>query len=226
MSVPALCLSGLSHSYLEGQQPRSVLDRLALTVAAGEHVAIVGSSGSGKSTLLNLIAGIDRPDAGRIEIAGERVDGLDERRRTLLRRRRIGFVFQFFHLVPTLTVGENLRLPLQLNGLADAAGEARLQDLLETVGLAGYDERFPETLSGGEQQRVALARALVHQPDLILADEPTGNLDAATGARVWALLRGLTQSRGATLLLVTHNTEQAAQADRALRLQDGRLQPA
>lgn len=226
MSVPALCLSGLSHSYLEGQRPRSVLDRLALTVAAGEHVAIVGSSGSGKSTLLNLIAGIDRPDAGRIEIAGERVDGLDERRRTLLRRRRIGFVFQFFHLVPTLTVGENLRLPLQLNGLADAAGEARLQDLLETVGLAGYDERFPETLSGGEQQRVALARALVHQPDLILADEPTGNLDAATGARVWALLRGLTQSRGATLLLVTHNTEQAAQADRALRLQDGRLQPA
>jgi putative ABC transport system ATP-binding protein len=203
-----------------------VLHQLDLTVAAGEHVAIVGRSGSGKSTLLNLIAGIDRPDAGCIEIAGERVDGLDERRRTLLRRRRIGFVFQFFNLVPTLTVGENLRLPLQLNGLADAAGEARLQGLLEAVGLADYGERFPETLSGGEQQRVALARALVHQPDLILADEPTGNLDAATGAKVWALLRGLTQSRGATLLLVTHNAEQAAQADRALQLQDGRLQPA
>lgn len=226
MSVPALCLRGLSHSYLEGQRPRAVLHQLDLTVAAGEHVAIVGRSGSGKSTLLNLIAGIDRPDAGCIEIAGERVDGLDERRRTLLRRRRIGFVFQFFNLVPTLTVGENLRLPLQLNGLADAAGEARLQGLLEAVGLADYGERFPETLSGGEQQRVALARALVHQPDLILADEPTGNLDAATGAKVWALLRGLTQSRGATLLLVTHNAEQAAQADRALQLQDGRLQPA
>ncbi len=226
MSAPALCLRGLSHSYLEGRRPRTVLDRLALTVAAGEHVAIVGRSGSGKSTLLNLIAGIDRPDAGHIEIAGERVDGLDERRRTLLRRRRIGFVFQFFNLVPTLTVGENLRLPLQLNGLADAAGEARLQNLLEAVELTGYAGRFPETLSGGEQQRVALARALVHQPDLVLADEPTGNLDAATGAKVWALLRALTESRGATLLLVTHNAEQAAQADRALRLQDGRLQPA
>ena len=224
MSVPALCLRGLSHSYLEGQRPRAVLHQLDLNVAAGEHVAIVGRSGSGKSTLLNLIAGIDRPDAGCIEIAGERVDGLDERRRTLLRRRRIGFVFQFFNLVPTLTVGENLRLPL--NGQADAAGEARLQGLLEAVGLADYGERFPETLSGGEQQRVALARALVHQPDLILADEPTGNLDAATGAKVWALLRGLTQSRGATLLLVTHNAEQAAQADRALQLQDGRLQSA
>lgn len=223
-AAPLVRLTGIVHRYAEGAGQRTVLDGLDFSAAPGEMVALLGRSGSGKSTILNLISGIDLPAAGRIEIAGARVDMLDERRRTLLRRRQIGFVFQFFNLLPTLTVAENLRLPLQLNGQADATGEQRLHELLAAVELEGFAHRYPDTLSGGEQQRVAVARALVHEPALVLADEPTGNLDADSGAHVIQLLDALVRSAGKTLIMVTHSLELAAHADRVLYLHKGRLQ--
>jgi putative ABC transport system ATP-binding protein len=187
-------------------------------------VALLGPSGSGKSTLLNLVSGIDTPDAGSIDIDGVRVTDLDERERTLFRRRHIGFVFQFFNLLPTLTVEENLLLPLELKGRLDAAARRRARELLEHVGLADRAATFPDRLSGGEQQRIALARALVHEPALILADEPTGNLDPATGEKMLDLLDRLVRDAGRTLLVVTHSRELAAHADRVLRIVDGRLE--
>jgi len=216
-------LTGIRHSYAEGASRRRVLDDLELTVPKGELLAVLGRSGSGKSTILNLISGIDLPEAGEIHLGGQRLDQLEERQRTGVRRREIGFIFQFFNLLPTLTVAENVRLPLQLNRLDNADSDRRLYQLLEQVGLAGYGPRYPDTLSGGEQQRVALARALIHEPPLILADEPTGNLDADTGAQVFGLLENLVRESGRTLIMVTHNTELAARADRVLRLQRGQL---
>ncbi|MGA7800977.1 MAG: ABC transporter ATP-binding protein, partial [Gammaproteobacteria bacterium] len=195
-------IRGLSRAYREGERSRQVLQDLDLDVGRGECVALLGRSGCGKSTLLNLISGIDRPDAGRIRIDGVELTTLDEHRRTLFRRRHIGFVYQFFNLIPTLTVEENLLLPLELNGL-DARAEAL--ELLAAVGLADRGNSFPDRLSGGEQQRVALVRALVHRPSLLLADEPTGNLDAHTGQRILDLLRTLVSERGTTLMLVTHS---------------------
>ncbi len=223
---PLLRVRGLSKSYQEGEREHEVLHRTDLEVRAGELVAILGPSGSGKSTLLNLISGIDLPDEGEVILGGERVTGMTERDRTLLRRRRIGFVFQFYNLVPTLTVEENLLLPLELRGGLGEEDRERARSLLDRVGLADRLDSFPDRLSGGEQQRVAVARALVHRPDLILADEPTGNLDEATGGRVMDLLEGLVRTDGGTLLLVTHNRAQAERADRILGIREGRLEPA
>ena len=203
--------------------PRVVLQNAHAEFQSGEITAILGKSGSGKSTLLNLISGIDAPDSGQIWVNGQDLTALPERDRTLFRRSQIGFVFQFFNLIPTLTVGENVSLPLELNHLSRSEADKRARALLETVGLLERWDTFPEKLSGGEQQRVALARALVHQPLLILADEPTGNLDEETGAQMMDLLARLTREQNGTLLIVTHNPEAAAYADRTLRLSHGQL---
>jgi putative ABC transport system ATP-binding protein len=222
-AAPLVCLSGLCGHYREGEVTRTVFAGLDLELARGECVVLFGRSGSGKTTLLNLVSGIDRPDAGRVDIDGTDLTGLDEEGRTLFRRGRIGFVHQFFNLLPTLTVFENLMLPLELNGRADAAGRQRASGLLAEVGLADRRDSFPDRLSGGEQQRVAVARALVHDPLLLLADEPTGNLDADTGARVLALLQRLALASGHTLLIATHSREATTIADRVLVFNDGCL---
>ncbi|HND97761.1 ABC transporter ATP-binding protein [Plasticicumulans sp.] len=220
---PLLQLRKVCRGYAEGHGQRPVLAGAELALLPGEVVALLGASGSGKSTLLNLAAGIDLPDAGEVCFDGRDLARLSETARTRLRRRQVGIVFQFFNLVPTLTVAENARLPLELNGLADAAGLARVAALLDAVGLADAARRWPGELSGGEQQRVALVRALVHRPKLLLADEPTGALDAENGARVLDLLLRLAREHAATVLIVTHAAEVAAAADRRLRLADGRL---
>lgn len=201
-----------------------VLDGVNAKVETGERVAILGPSGSGKSTLLNLICGIDVPDAGSVRVAGTELTTLTERDRTLFRRHEVGFVFQFFNLLPTLSVLENLLLPVELKGEVGAQEEARARALLTQVGLADRADAFPDRLSGGEQQRVAVARALVHEPALVLADEPTGNLDEETGARVVDLLDGLVRSDGRTLVVVTHSRDLAARMDRVLRMNHGRLE--
>jgi putative ABC transport system ATP-binding protein len=213
----------LTKSYYEGGVRRVVLQNAHAEFHAGEITAILGKSGSGKSTLLNLISGIDEPDSGQIWIDGQDLTARPERDRTLFRRARIGFVFQFFNLIPTLTVGENVSLPLELNRIPRAESRKKARELLDAVGLLDRWHTFPEKLSGGEQQRVALARALVHDPLLILADEPTGNLDEETSAQMMSLLAGLTRQRNGTLLVVTHNPEAAAHADRILRLTHGQL---
>jgi putative ABC transport system ATP-binding protein len=212
----------LSKSYREGDATRLVLSNATAALARGESVAILGKSGSGKSTLLNLVSGIDFPDSGEVWLDGLNLTDLDDRARTLFRRRNVGFIFQFFNLIPMLTVWENVVLPLELNG-ADEASRRRAASLLDAVGLAGRRETYPDRLSGGEQQRVAIARALVHDPLLVLADEPTGNLDEETGRRVLELLDQLTRRAGRNLLLVTHSQEVAGYADRSLRLIEGRL---
>jgi putative ABC transport system ATP-binding protein len=228
MPGPAVELVHVSKTYREGDSERAVLSDVSVAIEAGEIAVLVGRSGSGKSTLLNLIAGIDRPTAGRVVVDGTDLTALDEDARTRFRRRRIGFVFQFFNLIPLLTVEENLRLPLDLNGMNDAAGLARARGLLERVGLGDRGASLPDRLSGGEQQRVAIARALVHDPALILADEPTGTLDAETAAAVLALLDGLAREAGKTVVMVTHSREVVGVADRIFAVQRGRLveQPA
>lgn len=213
----------LSKSYYEGDVRRVVLQNAHAEFQPGEITAIVGKSGSGKSTLLNLISGIDEPDGGQIWVDGQELSALSERDRTYFRRARIGFVFQFYNLIPTLTVGENVSLPLELNRVRRPLARQKTQDLLEAVGLLDRWDTFPEKLSGGEQQRVTLARALVHDPLLILADEPTGNLDEATGAQVMSMLARLTREQSRTLLMVTHSLEAASHADRVLRLSHGQL---
>jgi putative ABC transport system ATP-binding protein len=218
-----LRLENLSKSYQEGARTRRVFQDVDLEVAAGEVVAVLGKSGSGKTTLLNLISGIDRVDAGEITLEGVRLTGLDERSWTLFRRRSVGFIFQFFNLIPTLNVWENIILPLELNAQADESGLRRAGDLLAEVGLADRRAAFPDRLSGGEQQRVAIARALVHDPALVLADEPTGNLDEETGRHVLALLHRLTRRAGKSMILVTHSAAAAAIADRVFTLHEGRL---
>lgn len=216
-------LVGLRKSYREGGHDRVVLRDASAGFARGEFVAILGKSGSGKSTLLNLIAGIDRVEGGDIYVDGLRLTTLDDRQLTLIRRRNIGFVFQFYNLIPNLTVRENVALPLELAGMDDQRAARQVEGLLEAVGLLDRRDAFPDRLSGGEQQRVAIARALVHDPLLVLADEPTGNLDEATGRQVMDLLDRLTRLRGKNLVLVTHSGEAAAYADRILSLHDGRL---
>ena len=220
---PVLSLSGLTKSYHDGRDEHRVLWGVDLAVAPGECVALLGRSGSGKSTLLNLLAGIDRPDAGEVRILGEEVSRMGEPALTLFRRRHIGFIYQFFNLIPTLTVAENLALPLELNGEGASVTDARVSGLLARVGLAGRAAAFPDQLSGGEQQRVAIARALVHDPALVLADEPTGNLDAHTGEEILALLTELFREHGRTLVLVTHSRAVSKIADRVLTLEDGQL---
>jgi putative ABC transport system ATP-binding protein len=221
--VPAVELSRVVKSYREGESQRVVLSEVDLRVAPGEIVALLGRSGSGKSTLLNLLGGIDRPTSGIVRVEGVEVPALSETARTRFRRRRIGFIFQFFNLIPTLTVEENLGLPLELNGVDGAAARARALELLRAVGLADRAGSFPDRLSGGEQQRVAVARALVHDPALVLADEPTGNLDAESARHVLGLLTGLARGAGKTVIAVSHSEEVAARADRVLTLAEGRL---
>ena len=215
-------IQGLSKSYQEGDRKRMVLQDASLEVAAGEFLAILGKSGSGKSTLLNLISGIDRSDQGTIRVQGQDLTAMNENQRTLFRRKNIGFIFQFFNLIPTLTVWENVVLPLELTGKNNGAAQ-RAVDLLENVELLDRRRAFPDRLSGGEQQRVAIARALVNDPLLVLADEPTGNLDDETGKQVLELLDRLTRRASKNLILVTHSREAAAKADRIVYLRDGHL---
>src|SRR5690606_14165761 len=214
---------GLCKGYEEGGRTHTVLDNVDLDIYAGEFFVLLGKSGSGKSTLLNLMSGIDRPDAGQITVHGTDITALHESRQTIFRRDHIGIVFQFFNLIPTLTVLENITLPLELRGSNRRNAEAQGMDLLERVGLADRAGDFPDKLSGGEQQRVAIARALAHEPALVLADEPTGNLDEETGERVLALLLELTRERGKTLVMATHNPEIIPFADRVARIHDGKL---
>jgi putative ABC transport system ATP-binding protein len=218
---PVLELHELAKSFREGSSSRRVLQRASLQLAAGECVALLGPSGSGKSTLLHLAAGIDTPDAGSVRVCGLALERLSERERSLLRRERVGLVFQSFHLLPGLSALENACLSLELNGRH--AEHARARELLARVGLAGREHARPAQLSGGEQQRVALARALAHEPSLLLADEPTGSLDAASGALVLQLLLELARERGLALLFATHSHELALRADRRLELHEGAL---
>lgn len=215
----------LAKGYRSGAGFQPIFDSLSFEIAEAEIVALLGASGSGKTTLLNLLSGIDTPDAGSVSIDNTDVHGLVEPQRTLFRRQHIGFVFQFFNLIPTLTVGENISLPMELLGVQGRPLRARVDALLDQVGLANMAERYPETLSGGEQQRTAIARALSHQPRVLLADEPTGNLDEQTGQRVIGLLTRLAREQNTTLLLVTHSRGVAAAADRMLELHQGRLEP-
>ncbi len=220
---PVVELRGVTRVFEEGAARRAVLRDASAAIGAGEIAVLLGRSGSGKSTLLNLVSGIDLPSAGEVVVEGVRIDALSERERTLFRRRRIGFIFQFFNLIPTLTVEENLLLPLELNGPIGAAERGRARELLEEVELADRAESFPDRLSGGEQQRVAVARALVHAPALMLADEPTGNLDLETGRKVLDLLDRLTRREGRTMLMVTHSAEVVGLADRVFAIEGGKL---
>ena len=204
---------------------RTVLDGLSLSVTAGEYVAVVGESGSGKSTLLNLIAGLDQPDAGSVAINGANLSAMNDEQRTLTRRAKLGFVFQSFHILPHLTVAQNVELPLVLLGVARDARAERVAELLTAVGLGDRGASMPRELSGGELQRIALARALVHRPLLILADEPTGNLDPDTAQTVLRLLAREIRSRCAGGVLVTHSESAAQSADRIVVLDHGRLSP-
>jgi putative ABC transport system ATP-binding protein len=219
----AIELRGLSKRFQEGESERTVLQAVDLTIAPGQFVVLLGQSGSGKSTLLHLIGGIDTPSSGSVGIGGVDLTALDERHRTLFRRDHIGFIFQFFNLIPTLSVLENVTLPGELAGRPRPALESAARDLLARVGLADRASTRPDKLSGGQQQRVAIARALLHQPLLILADEPTGNLDEHTGEQVLQLLIDLTRQQGRTLIMATHNGTIADRADRVLRVQDGHL---
>ncbi|WP_029214834.1 ABC transporter ATP-binding protein [Kallotenue papyrolyticum] len=219
----AIVLDRLSKWFDEGAGRRVVLREVSATFRQGEFVVLLGKSGSGKSTLLNLIGGIDTPSGGTIRFGDQELTAMDERARTLFRRRHIGFIFQFFNLLPTLTVLENVLLPLELNGRADAAGRQRALDLLAQVELRDRANAFPDKLSGGEQQRVAIARALAHDPLLILADEPTGNLDYETGRQVLELLDTLTRRAGKNLVMVTHSPDVVGIADRIFHMRDGML---
>ena len=221
--MPAVRLRGVSRSFIEGSVEHSVLSNVDAEFRAGEIVAIRGRSGSGKSTLLNLVSGIDTPDAGSVEVNGENLTGMSEKRRTLFRRENIGFVYQAFNLVPTLTVADNIRLVLELNDVPSAEADAAIDDLLTRVGLADRAGSYPDVLSGGEQQRVAIARALAHGPSIILADEPTGNLDDRTAATVLELLTSLVRARGSTMLMATHSESIAASCDRRIEVRDGGL---
>ncbi len=212
-----LSIRGLYKSY-GGARPRALLRDLALEVARGEYVAIVGESGIGKSTLLNLIAGLDVPDRGTVSLEGTELTSLDDGARTLLRRRRIGFVFQAFHLLPHLTAAQNVALPLALNGVESAQAAERVAAMLDEVGLADAAGAYPRELSGGELQRVSIARALAHRPLLLLADEPTGNLDRETAEHVLQLLREQVKRQSGAGILVTHSPIAAATADRVLVL--------
>jgi putative ABC transport system ATP-binding protein len=214
-------LRDVSKTVMSGSEPLTILHPLSMTIARGRFLAIVGPSGSGKSTLLGLIAGLDAPTSGSVLIDGVDITRLDEDRLAKLRGEKIGFVFQFFHLIPSLTAVENVSVPMEIIGLRDA--RQRAEALLEEVGLTGRAHHYPSQLSGGEQQRVALARALANAPPIVLADEPTGNLDTANGRHIMELLRTIHERRGTTVVLVTHDAELAALADTRLVLRDGRV---
>jgi putative ABC transport system ATP-binding protein len=222
---PAICAVHLTRSFQVGETTVEALRGIDLEVHRGQFVALVGPSGSGKSTFLNLVGGLDRPTSGELWVDGVELSASKEKALTEHRRHRVGFVFQSFNLLPRLTALENVALPLMFGGVPERQRRARARTLLTQVGLSDRLEHRPTQLSGGEQQRVAIARALVGQPALILADEPTGNIDSATGQEIMALLRDLNRDQGVTLLLVTHDLEAAAFADRTLHLRDGQLEP-
>ena len=221
--MPVLETSGLSKKYSMGEQSVYALDGIDFVVEEGEFVAIMGPSGSGKSTLLHLIGGLDQPSDGEVILAGRRLSLLKDKEITLLRRRNIGFVFQFFNLLPTLTAEENILLPVLIDGKKLRQYEERLSTLLDLIGLAERRQHKPEQLSGGEQQRVALARALITEPTILLADEPTGNLDSKTGIAIMELLRRSRDKLGQTVIVVTHDPRAASYADRVIFLRDGRV---
>ena len=214
-------LREVSKTVKSGDQPLTILHPLTLDIPGGQFMAIVGPSGSGKSTLLGLIAGLDAPTSGAVLIDGVDITRLDEDALARLRGEKIGFVFQFFHLIPSLTAYENIAVPMEIAGSPDV--RRRTNALLQEVGLTGRAHHYPSQLSGGEQQRVALARALANAPPIVLADEPTGNLDTATGRHILELLREIHRARGTTIILVTHDAELAAIADSRLVLRDGRV---
>jgi putative ABC transport system ATP-binding protein len=216
-------IKGVTKSYIEGGQSHPVLRQVDLSIPKGEFVALLGASGSGKSTLLNLLSGIDLAEEGSILLNGQDLSAMDEGQRTLFRRQYIGFIFQFFNLLPTLTVLENITLPAELKGTPLPEAQTAARRLLGEVGLGDREAAFPDRLSGGEQQRVAIARALVHDPLLVLADEPTGNLDEDNGVQIMALLEKLTRQASKNLIMATHNLENAQRADRILHLREGKL---
>lgn len=223
MTEPLVRIRNLTKTYHQGDKTRTILDKVDLDIYEGEFFVLLGKSGSGKSTLLNLISNIDVADSGQINIHDTNVTTLNEREQTLFRRDHIGIVFQFFNLIPTLTVLENITLPGELGGVNRAAAEAQARQLLDKVGLGNRADTFPDKLSGGEQQRIAIARALAHEPMLVLADEPTGNLDEETGQRVLQLLLDLTRNAGKTLVMATHSAEIVPMADRVARIHEGKL---
>lgn len=216
-----LQLKNVNKSYLEGNIKHAVLSSLDLHVSNGEIIILFGKSGSGKSTLLNIISGIDVPDSGSVSIDGTDITKLSEKERTLIRRNKIGFIFQFFNLIPTLTVKENLLFPLELIGTNNT--DEKINSLLSEVGLENRANAYPDKLSGGEQQRIAIARALIHNPDIILADEPTGNLDYETGLQIVDLLDRVVKKKGKTMIMVTHSKDVIGLADKIYSLKDGKL---
>jgi putative ABC transport system ATP-binding protein len=222
MTLPVLSANNLQKDYLLGTHRVHALDSVSFSIERGEFVAIMGPSGSGKSTLLHLLGGLDRPSKGEVTLAGQPISLMTDRKATLVRRRNIGFVFQFFNLLPTLTAEENILLPLIIDGKKLAAYRTRLDELLGLVGLADRRRHKPDQLSGGEQQRVALARALITEPAVLLADEPTGNLDSKTGAAMMELLRKSCKEMNQAIIMVTHDARAASYADRILFLRDGR----
>jgi putative ABC transport system ATP-binding protein len=219
-----ITLENISKTYNEGGRRHTVLEKINWTIAQGDRIVLLGKSGSGKSTLLNIVSGIDAPSGGTVRYDETDITGLSEHERTLFRRKNMGFVFQFFNLIPTLTVEENLLLPLELNNHRTADSNKHITELLEKVGLADRADSFPDRLSGGEQQRIAIARALIHDPMLVLADEPTGNLDYETGSRVMDLLNTMVVEEGKTLLMATHSRELIKLADRVLTIRQGTLE--
>ncbi|MGQ0702079.1 MAG: ABC transporter ATP-binding protein [Gemmatimonadales bacterium] len=220
MGLLMLRCESLTQTYLSGGRPLTVLNDISFSLDAGGFLAILGPSGSGKTTLLGLLAGLDRPTAGRIQLAGQDLGSLTEDQRARLRAEKVGFVFQSFQLIPTLTAKENVQVPLELRG---EGPQARAEELLDRVGLGDRMQHYPAQLSGGEQQRVALARAFSIRPQILFADEPTGNLDAATGAVIIDLMVSMNQEQGTTLVMVTHDTALASRARRTIRLLDGRI---
>jgi putative ABC transport system ATP-binding protein len=216
-----LSCQSLTRTYRSGERDLTVLKDITFSLPAGEFLAILGPSGSGKTTLLGLLAGLDRPSSGTVHVEGQELGALSEDERARLRAEKIGFVFQSFHLIPTLTAQENVQVPLELRGAAEAGRRAR--ELLARVGLRGREHHYPAQLSGGEQQRVALARGFSIRPKLLFADEPTGNLDAATGSTIIELMVGLNADLGTTLVLVTHDLDLASRAHRTIRLADGKV---
>jgi len=221
-------LEGISKSYLQGGQKNIILNNINVTINKGEVIALVGPSGSGKSTLLNLISGIDEADNGQVLLSDNNqllnIGAMNDEQKTLFRRYSIGFIFQFFNLVPTLTVLENIQFPLELCNRLDKSAVTKINDLLQRLSIANKQQQYPDCLSGGEQQRVAIARAIIHQPKILLSDEPTGNLDDETGHQVMDLLLELTKEFHMTMLLVTHSQEVASRADRILVLKNGVLE--
>ncbi|MCL4146058.1 UNVERIFIED_CONTAM: hypothetical protein GTU68_009566, partial [Idotea baltica] len=222
----AVSANGVSHAYNRRTQARNIITDLNLSIKKGETMAVVGRSGSGKSTLLNILGGLEPLQQGELQVLGQNLNGLTDGQRTALRRDHVGFIYQAFNLIPTLSVADNITLPLALKGVKTSARQTILDPLIESIGLSGRGNDYPDVLSGGEQQRVAIARALIHKPALVLADEPTGNLDAQSGRQILALLQGLVNDNQSSLVLVTHSLEVAGISDSTMIMTNGTLEPA